>query len=293
MSTKTTLKRISLVAVAALGFGLLSVVPSSAAGSITPTAISVGTIPAAQVGVVNTTPITVTAPFDSTIDTFTVNVRITSAPTGSAYRGVAGASKLVDGTSAGTFVAATFASGNSVGALISITAAASSPTSTVGSSTLSAADGQTVGVKATSANFVAQTTAGFRVNITPDVAGSYTVLVSTRAADGSLNVNPYAAGDANTSYTFTTGNAVASMVLAAKTATGGTTESTSGQLLSLTLKDSAGAVTSLAPNETVSITGSGTTDKLQKVTVTSGAYVANTSNSAVANTALEIGRAHV
>ena len=30
MSTKTTLKRVSLVAVAALGFGLLSVVPSSA-----------------------------------------------------------------------------------------------------------------------------------------------------------------------------------------------------------------------------------------------------------------------
>ena len=33
MSTKTTFKRIALVAVAALGFGLLSVVPSSAAAN--------------------------------------------------------------------------------------------------------------------------------------------------------------------------------------------------------------------------------------------------------------------
>ena len=292
MSTKTTFKRIALVAVAALGLGVLtSVAPASATNAITPTAIAVGTIPAAQVGVVNTTPITVTAPFASTVDTFTVNVRVTSAPVGSAYRGVAGASKLVDGTSAGTFVAATFAAGNSVGALISITAAASSPTATVGSSTLSTANGQTVGVLATSANFVAQTTAGFRVNITPDVAGAYTVLVSTRAYDGTLLVNPYSAGDANTSYTFSTGNAVASMVLAAKTTTGGTTDSVNGQLMSLTLKDSAGAVTSLAPNETVAITASGTTEKLQKVTVTAGAYVANTSNGATANAALTLSNA--
>jgi hypothetical protein len=35
MSTKTTIKRIALVAVASLGFGLLSVVPSNAAGTST------------------------------------------------------------------------------------------------------------------------------------------------------------------------------------------------------------------------------------------------------------------
>jgi hypothetical protein len=38
MSTKTTFKRIALVAVAALGFGMLSVAPSSAAGGFTGTA---------------------------------------------------------------------------------------------------------------------------------------------------------------------------------------------------------------------------------------------------------------
>ena len=43
MSTKTTFKRIALVAVAALGFGMLSVVPSQAAdGEIE---VTVGTVP--------------------------------------------------------------------------------------------------------------------------------------------------------------------------------------------------------------------------------------------------------
>ena len=290
MSTKTTFKRVALVVVAALGFGVLtSVAPASAAGT-TPTAVSVGTVPGAQVGVVNTTPITVTVPMASALDTWTVNVRITSAPAGSAFRGVAGASKLVNGTTAGTFVDATFASGSNVGAQVAILAAATSPAATVGTSTLSAADGMTVGVKATSVNWtsaLAQTTAGFRVQITPDVAGTYTVLVSTRAFDGTLLVNPYSAGDASASYTITTGGAVASMTLAAKTA-GSTIDATNGQLLSLTLKDSAGAVTNLGVGETVSVTGSGTTEKLQKVSVSNGAYTATTSNSATANAALSL-----
>ena len=57
MSTKTTFKRVALVAVASLGFGVLtSVAPAIADGAVVPTAITVGTIPTAQVGVVNTTP---------------------------------------------------------------------------------------------------------------------------------------------------------------------------------------------------------------------------------------------
>ena len=43
MSTKTTFKRVALVAVAALGFGVVtSVAPGSATGAITPTAVTVG-----------------------------------------------------------------------------------------------------------------------------------------------------------------------------------------------------------------------------------------------------------
>jgi hypothetical protein len=94
MSTKTTFKRIALVAVASLGFGVLTSVAPATAGDVTPTAITVGTIPTAQVGVSNVTPITVTAPYTAGgSDSFTVNVRVTSAPAGSAFAGLATASK--------------------------------------------------------------------------------------------------------------------------------------------------------------------------------------------------------
>ena len=65
MSTKTTFKRVALVAVAALGLGVVtSVAPASANGAITPTAVTVGTIPASAVGSTINIPVSITAPFD-------------------------------------------------------------------------------------------------------------------------------------------------------------------------------------------------------------------------------------
>ena len=43
MSTKTTFKRVALVAVAALGFGVLTSVSPANAADVTPTALTVGT----------------------------------------------------------------------------------------------------------------------------------------------------------------------------------------------------------------------------------------------------------
>jgi hypothetical protein len=57
MSTKTTFKRIALVAVAALGFGVLSSVAPASAADIAPTAVTVGTVPTAAVGVLHKTPV--------------------------------------------------------------------------------------------------------------------------------------------------------------------------------------------------------------------------------------------
>ena len=64
MSTKTTFKRIALVTVAALGFGVLtSVAPASAAGNTElPSSIAVGTIPAHRAGVASNTPIVLNLP---------------------------------------------------------------------------------------------------------------------------------------------------------------------------------------------------------------------------------------
>ncbi len=83
MSTKTTFKRVALVTVAALGFGLLSVAPSSATsqsdtltlGSAT-TTMAVGS---------NTVTNTITQAFlGVSSDTMSVTVAMTSSPAGNA-----------------------------------------------------------------------------------------------------------------------------------------------------------------------------------------------------------------
>jgi trimeric autotransporter adhesin len=83
MSTKTTFKRIALVAVAALGLGMLSVAPSSARSFNT---LTLGT-PAANVAVVGqvstiTVPVTIASAASG--DTFTVSASLVAQPVGSA-----------------------------------------------------------------------------------------------------------------------------------------------------------------------------------------------------------------
>ncbi len=266
MSTKTTFKRISLVAVAALGFGVLTSVAPASAATIVPTALTIGTIPVAQIGVANSTPITVTAPLTTTgSDTFTVSVRVTASPVGSAYRNLIGANKTIDGsTAASTFGAAAFASGSSVGALISI-ALGTSQTGLIGSLFQNTDDRQTVSATHTSQGAgTAPTTAKFLIGITPDIAGSYTILVSTQNAVASATLGEYIAGDANASYTFTTGGAVTTVVLAA--VTGASTEdSTTGQLIKATITSSTGGVAQLGVSETLSITTNSSTSRLRLV----------------------------
>jgi len=90
MSTKTTFKRIALVAVAALGLGVLtSVAPANAAAvgsdaTATVTAITGGTASAVRAGQVVHVPVTVTASHTAST---TVNLRAigVSAPTGSTF----------------------------------------------------------------------------------------------------------------------------------------------------------------------------------------------------------------
>jgi len=87
MSTKTTFKRVALVAVAALGFGLLSVAPSSA----TPIAINVvpsATTSAIKTGETATINLTVSGVIVAATDSITVNGAITQGASGSiAFRG--------------------------------------------------------------------------------------------------------------------------------------------------------------------------------------------------------------
>jgi hypothetical protein len=82
MSTKTTFKRIALVTVAALGFGVLtSVAPATAADGRTALSISVDTTKSFTRGVVNIIPITVTFPTTNVAgDTTTITAEVLAAP---------------------------------------------------------------------------------------------------------------------------------------------------------------------------------------------------------------------
>jgi hypothetical protein len=74
MSTKTTFKRIALVAVASLGLGVLSVVPSSATVTELTTAVVNGTSASKASDSLTAATITVSAFLDNTSDTITVQV---------------------------------------------------------------------------------------------------------------------------------------------------------------------------------------------------------------------------
>jgi trimeric autotransporter adhesin len=269
MSTKTTFKRVALVAVAALGFGVLSSVAPASATPITPTLVTVGTVPVAQVGVTHTTPVTFTAPFAAQTDTHTITVRVVSAPTGSVYAGTLGTAKVTAGTVGTSWINSTSYSGSggttvagNIGIVSTGTAASNGVVSGLATNTTYPAASALL----THSSWVTpDTTSKADVTIMPDVAGSYTVLVSTSSTQTLAGTQAYAAGDASATYTFTTGAAVASISLAAVTGApiGG---STYGQIYKVTIKDAAGAVTQLASGQAINLTSNVSTTNIGEIT---------------------------
>jgi trimeric autotransporter adhesin len=270
MSTKTTFKRIALVAVAALGFGTLSTAPSSAANAILPTAISVGTIPAAAVGVTANIPVTFTAPITTAADTFTVTVRVTSAPVGSAFASLANIGKRNSvaniGTAGTSFIEGVIANGSTTAGILNLNETADSTAVLQVSGQVQKTD-LTPSVSAlvtTSGSLrTASTTSGsLFVTFQPDVAGSYTFLVSAEAGTPTLNTQAYGPGDANTTFTVATAVAPTSATLAAVTgATVSGAASTVGRLMKLTLNSGA----ALGTNQTIALTTNNTSATLQPI----------------------------
>ena len=225
MSTKTTFKRIALVAVAALGFGVLtSVAPASAVGANDNiTAITAGTSAPARVGISSGgTTITITHPDSSTPGySETVTAQITSAPS-------------LSSNAALTFSAAT------VNPLTTATYTASSTTAGIASAR---------GVFAASS-----TTSNISLALNPDVAGSYTILVTANALVlNNVSQQGFTAGRISTSYTITTAGAP-TVITPASYGGSVTTSGRYGQLMSFTLKDAAGNATVLGTNESIDIT---------------------------------------
>jgi hypothetical protein len=263
MSTKTTFKRIALVAVAALGLGVVtSVAPASANGAITPTAVTVGTIPASAVGSTINIPVSITAPIDAAIDTFTVTVRVTSAPTGSALATLASVGKAAsNGGTGASFITGIVAGTNTVPAILSLNEVVDT-TAVLQVGTPTQKSDLTPSVSslftASGSDRTSTTTGGsIYVVFQPDVAGSYTFLVSTATGAPTVATAAYAAGDANTSFTVATAVAPTSVTLAA--VTGATTTGTTndvGRLMKATLNTGA----ALGPNQTIALTTNDTTN---------------------------------
>jgi hypothetical protein len=166
MSTKTTFKRVALVAVAALGFGMLSAVPSSAATSTTTVDAITVTTPTSTVllsgGAVSSTfSLSTTA---ALANTETANVRVTlSTPSASAL------------TDSSAFVT----NAGKAAELTSGTAGAGTGGDKV----------MTYKVVSAGAITAATSTVAGTLTITPDVPGTYTLTVAaTTAADDDVLV---------------------------------------------------------------------------------------------------------
>jgi trimeric autotransporter adhesin len=304
MSTKTLRKRISLVAVSALGAGLLSIVSMPASNAATFGAISVGTVPAARAGSTITVPITINVTPAASGETITVAAKAVSAPTSgglsnapsvfastvAATNADAAGAVLYFGTAAGQI--ATTSGGAGTGAYSATAAGVDKDNQKsyigvfkAGTTTAGNIDTATVtgSVPATAQEFATSgttaTTVTAYLTIKPDLAGTYTFIVSV---SDSAARNSYAAGDQSTMITVTTAGAPATATLAAVGGSSSTSHSgTYGALYRLTFKDAAGVATSLVGDEAFTITPSGA--NISKATVSSGAFasVAPTAATAV------------
>jgi len=220
MSTKTTFKRVALVAVAALGFGVLtSVAPASAAVSANAN-ITIGSITVAnassRVGVQWSATATVSDTVGAATTTINVKSMITSAPATST---AALATSIAATTGSPTFGGASLAH---VITKVALTTEASVATVTY--------------------------------TLTPDLAGSYTVMTwADQDADGYLST-----GEAYKTATITA-VANADAVTAAITSynSAAPTSAADGILVKITITNSAGAATSLSAGEVITATVSG------------------------------------
>jgi hypothetical protein len=261
MSTKTTFKRVALVAVAALGFGVLtSVAPASAlAGTNNDniTAISAGTSAPARVLVSSgATTITLThAETTGNVGTDTVTAQITSAPSGSVD------AKL-------TFSASAENKGGPNG----------SPSFTASSKTnqLEAGNAGVALAVITPNRLAGYKTTALSLRLNADIAGTYQILVTADAASAA----GFSAGKLSTTYTITTaGTPTAIAITRLNGAIVGGAADDHGLNLAISLKDAAGNATVLGLNESL------------EVSQTAAVAAVTLNNSAVASTSFGSGSA--
>ena len=279
MSTKTTFKRIALVTVAALGFGLLSsTAPASAAvvaasdtvQVLTATIDNSSTTVAARVGqqvsISATGTIAALAAGTATVKTLGIAAAFTAQPaTSNIYPTLAPAAAAPE-TTLGYY---------GVGLTAGSTVISAGSTST-GTSSSVATINYMQAVTSTAVAAVTSSTALATVTFTPTVAGTYSLTVwnendrtfpavsGTTSQSASASQASLSGSESYKVFTIIVSAGVASVTLtpvnttAAKYAAG--TAGLNGSLIKVSLKDAAGNAAVLAPGETVTLTPSGTGD---------------------------------
>jgi len=245
MSTKTSIKRIALVAVSALGFGLLSVVPSQAVSG------------------------TATATVDPVRVSFTDGTRDTVSAASFSFTNIA--AEIADG--AGTTLTMQVTQAPTSGATVEINLGGSEVTSdSLGAAATPATTGSDVLAAAIAAD--ASATGTIAVTTSP-VAGTYKGTFTLGDAADSIVV----------SWSFTTtgkvasiSSSVTSVSLPAIAQSGGAFVTSKSVIL--TLKDSAGNITQAATGDSLdsSVSGSGT-----NVAITAGTWTGETSTATELN----------
>jgi len=274
MSTKTTFKRVALVAVASLGFGVItSVAPASAAvvaasstyRQLSATLDNATTTLAGRVGqqvsIAVTGSIAISTASTASFQGYSIAAAITAQPSTSAVYATIGAPSSAPGTLLGF---------HGVGLNAGSTALATGSTST-GTSTTVATINVGMAEQAAATGAVAAGTTLGTITFTPTVAGTYSVTAwnesdRTYAAVVGTTSTAVASSEASLSgsesykvFTINVSSGVASVTLAAKNTTS-TTTGTNGALISVSLKDASGNAAILAPGEVVSLTPSGSGD---------------------------------
>jgi hypothetical protein len=259
MSTTTNFKRIALVAVAALGLGVLSSVPTQAASMAD--SLTVSQVSAAQTTAetVTATVTTVTFAFtatDTTTDSMKLTASLTSGPAGGGLPYLA----VVETTNAG--VRANSGAGSTLAAGATINPgqfAFESATAVAANSVVSAKYNLYIGSSATGAPALAGT---YVVSLTPAVVGGGGTLAST-AKTVTIVVTDAAALDTKASATTSTAymykgaydnnlSSADSVVAVAKTAS-----TTAAATVFATLKNAAGVASVVSESITATVSGAG------------------------------------
>ncbi len=278
MSTKTTLKRIALVAVSALGFGLMtSVAPASATipttkefvksvsyGDITQdgrsTIARVGISTSVSVRLSTGSSLSASAAVGSTL-TVQTYVKFSQVPSGETVLGAgSNISPTLSATTVTDIDAGVLFTAGGAGASAGVTNAVVTATSvTAPSSILLTAASTSIVLEGSKSNVVVGT-----ATFTPSQVGTYKLFSWSEDSTAGNTAGTYDASERSATKTITVGGAPTTIVVTPLNATSGAVGATytagsggysnKGPVFQISVKDAAGNLTSLIPGEALSVT---------------------------------------